>query len=381
MWGDSDASDNIVWGNIDGDNIVWGNAVGDQHRVGPQHRLGQRVDDNIVWGNDCGGADCDNIVWGNTTDDNIVWGNAEASTTSCGATRRLDNIVWGNSTGDEDISWGSSATRRRRLRRRHRRSRDLQPGSLRRSVRGRTARARDAATGGGSREELLVMEKMPFVEPELHTEPDDEYAPIHDNTVTTTDWKASLAGARPARASRCVSCATKTRRRCSRCCRPKKWRDSSRRRRPRSKVSSASSPGRSASARPATTPASRSCRSGMTTAVGIFQVRSLEPGFGTAEWGFAIGSAVLGLGHLRGRRAPDSRLRVRHDRRAPSRGARGGRQRPRQRRAAQGGRGAGGRAAPLVPAATAGITTRCCGASSPKTGACSGCSQTPAVVH
>jgi len=35
---------------------------------------------------------------------------------------------------------------------------------------------------------------------------------------------------------------------------------------------------------------------GMTTAVGIFQVRSLEPGFGTAEWGFAIGSEYWGSG-------------------------------------------------------------------------------------
>ena len=35
---------------------------------------------------------------------------------------------------------------------------------------------------------------------------------------------------------------------------------------------------------------------GMTTAVGIFQIRSLEPGFGTAEWGFALGSAFWGNG-------------------------------------------------------------------------------------
>jgi RimJ/RimL family protein N-acetyltransferase len=28
---------------------------------------------------------------------------------------------------------------------------------------------------------------------------------------------------------------------------------------------------------------------GMDTAIGIFQVRQLEPGFATAEWGFAIG--------------------------------------------------------------------------------------------
>jgi [ribosomal protein S5]-alanine N-acetyltransferase len=35
---------------------------------------------------------------------------------------------------------------------------------------------------------------------------------------------------------------------------------------------------------------------GMSTAVGIFQVRSIEPGFGTAEWGFALGSAFWGTG-------------------------------------------------------------------------------------
>jgi len=35
---------------------------------------------------------------------------------------------------------------------------------------------------------------------------------------------------------------------------------------------------------------------GSDTAVGLFQVRSLEPGFGTAEWGFAIGSDFWGSG-------------------------------------------------------------------------------------
>ncbi|MEO7156233.1 MAG: GNAT family protein [Vicinamibacterales bacterium] len=35
---------------------------------------------------------------------------------------------------------------------------------------------------------------------------------------------------------------------------------------------------------------------GMSTAIGIFQVRQLEPGFATAEWGFAIGSAFWGTG-------------------------------------------------------------------------------------
>ncbi len=32
------------------------------------------------------------------------------------------------------------------------------------------------------------------------------------------------------------------------------------------------------------------------TAIGIFQVRQIEPGFGTAEWGFAIGSPYWGTG-------------------------------------------------------------------------------------
>ena len=35
---------------------------------------------------------------------------------------------------------------------------------------------------------------------------------------------------------------------------------------------------------------------GMDTAIGIFQVRQLEPGFHSAEWGFAIGSAFWGTG-------------------------------------------------------------------------------------
>jgi len=35
---------------------------------------------------------------------------------------------------------------------------------------------------------------------------------------------------------------------------------------------------------------------GFDTAIGIFQVRENEPGFGTAEWGFAIGSPFWGTG-------------------------------------------------------------------------------------
>ena len=35
---------------------------------------------------------------------------------------------------------------------------------------------------------------------------------------------------------------------------------------------------------------------GYDTAIGIFQIRETQPGFGTAEWGFAIGSAFWGTG-------------------------------------------------------------------------------------
>jgi RimJ/RimL family protein N-acetyltransferase len=35
---------------------------------------------------------------------------------------------------------------------------------------------------------------------------------------------------------------------------------------------------------------------GMTTAVGLFQLRSLEPGFGSCEWGFALGPEYWGTG-------------------------------------------------------------------------------------
>jgi RimJ/RimL family protein N-acetyltransferase len=35
---------------------------------------------------------------------------------------------------------------------------------------------------------------------------------------------------------------------------------------------------------------------GMTAAVGLFQLRSMEPGFGSAEWGFVLGSSFWGTG-------------------------------------------------------------------------------------
>ena len=89
---------------------------------------------------------------------------------------------------------------------------------------------------------------------------------------------------------------------------------------------------------------------GFDTAIGIIQVRQLEAGFGTAEWGFMHRLGVLGHRRVPGERGARARLRVRHARRAPARGARGGAERPRQRRAAEDRRGAGMPAAQVVPA-------------------------------
>jgi RimJ/RimL family protein N-acetyltransferase len=38
---------------------------------------------------------------------------------------------------------------------------------------------------------------------------------------------------------------------------------------------------------------------GLTAAIGLFQLRSLEPGFGSCEWGFAMGSPFWGTGLFR----------------------------------------------------------------------------------
>ena len=50
------------------------------------------------------------------------------------------------------------------------------------------------------------------------------------------------------------------------------------------------------SARRATTSCYGVVPEGMTTAVGLFQLRALEPGFGSCEWGFALGSQFWGTG-------------------------------------------------------------------------------------
>ena len=67
---------------------------------------------------------------------------------------------------------------------------------------------------------------------------------------------------------------------------------------------------------------------GLNVAVGLIQVRSLESGFGTAEWGFVLGSAFWGTGiFVEG--ASCARLRLRRDRRAQARSTVGTEERPR----------------------------------------------------
>ena len=89
---------------------------------------------------------------------------------------------------------------------------------------------------------------------------------------------------------------------------------------------------------------------GMDTAIGIFQVRQLEPGFGTAEWGFAIGSAFWGTGVFMdgAKMVVDFAFDVVGTHRLEARAAVA--ERPRQRRAAQDRRGAGRHPAQVVPA-------------------------------
>ena len=88
---------------------------------------------------------------------------------------------------------------------------------------------------------------------------------------------------------------------------------------------------------------------GSDTAIGIFQVRSLEPAFGTAEWGFALASEFWGSGIF----VDGARLLIdfafEHARRPSSRGACGLEKWARKRRPPEARRGAGRRAAAIVP--------------------------------
>jgi RimJ/RimL family protein N-acetyltransferase len=62
---------------------------------------------------------------------------------------------------------------------------------------------------------------------------------------------------------------------------------------------------------------------GLTTAVGLFQIRQLEPSFETAEWGFALGSDFWGTGMFidGARMMVDFAIEVLHVRRLEARAA------------------------------------------------------------
>ena len=72
--------------------------------------------------------------------------------------------------------------------------------------------------------------------------------------------------------------------------------------------------------------------------IGLIQVRQLDAGWHTAEWGFAVGSAFWGTGLFAEAAAERGRFRFRASGRAPARGPRRHAQRPRQWRAGQAGR-------------------------------------------
>ena len=84
--------------------------------------------------------------------------------------------------------------------------------------------------------------------------------------------------------------------------------------------------------------------------VGLFRVRELERGFGSAEWEFVLSPEQLGQRAVLRRRACCRGFCVRRAAGSPTRSPRGRAQRPRQRRPAEDRRGTRGRAAPVAAA-------------------------------
>jgi hypothetical protein len=89
---------------------------------------------------------------------------------------------------------------------------------------------------------------------------------------------------------------------------------------------------------------------GYDDAMGLFQVRQIEPGFGSAEWGFAIGSPFWGRGIFMEGRKGRHRLFFRGCRHAAPRGAVDCVERPWQCGAEKSGRASGRHASPFVSA-------------------------------
>ena len=325
VWGTASDDDNIVWGTAgDDDNIVWGTA-GD--------------DDNIVWGTDCGGADCDNIVWGTADDDNIVWGTADDGDNIVWGTAGEDNIVWGTARATTDVTWGSSGEDERHVS--PTTATEPLPDGITDLESRATSSSRSPSGTNQPKEASNGKDALP-----------DE--PGHD----ADDIQASLGVLEPRPAS--IS---------------SDWRDGlpvmSGKRVTLRELRASDAPSlfamltteevsRFISPPPATVEGferfiawtlrqrqagTYACFAvtleGSDTAIGIFQLRELEAGFGTAEWGFAIGSSYLGNRRVPERSGTRDQLCVRNGGRSPARGARGGPQRSRKRGAQESGRRAG----------------------------------------
>ena len=193
------------------------------------------------------------------------------------------------------------------------------------------------------------MEKMPYRDD--WTMHDDARRSRSARRSSRSDWRQRLPVLRGAHGRRCASCARRTRRRCSR-------------------MLTTEEVARFISPPPTTVEgferfiawthrAARGrqlrllrghARRDSTRRSASSRCAQLEPGFGTAEWGFAIGSAFWGTGVFQ--EGAELVLDFAFDtigvHRLEARAA--VRERPRQRRAAQDRRGAGRRAAQVVPA-------------------------------
>ena len=266
--------DNIVWGTAaatgttssgarrtattssgappsDGDNIVWGTAADG---------------DNIVWGTDCGGDDCDNVVWGTADGDNIVWGTAAGRRQHrLGHRADGDNIVWGTYGDGDNIVWGTTL---RHVTGTGTSGADLQRGQVALWKRCPTATNFDAGC------------------PSCSHDP-KRSSPATGSRACRRCTAARWCCANSAPSDAASLFALLTTEEVSRFISP-----------PPSTVEGFERfIGWTLRQRAAGTYACFAVTvAGFDTAIGIFQVRRLEPGFGTAEWGFAIGSDFWGTG-------------------------------------------------------------------------------------
>ena len=194
-----------------------------------------------------------------------------------------DNIVWGNSFGDDDnIVWGEQRAA-------------WQRDAVERRRGGWQGDQRAGAADAGSRRSGAVMEASATLDTTMTTTLHTRTAPTPPTATVSSDWKKGLPviegdgfTLRELRSSDATSLLTLlTTEEVTRFISPPpttiegferfiQW--AAREREEGRYVCCAVVP------------------DGYDTAVGLFQVRQLDPSFGTAEWGFAIGSAFWGLG-------------------------------------------------------------------------------------